>query len=82
MKDSSNARTVRRIFKDETKCYGYEIYENNMDNLKRVKTFLVLNDGFDTTLPLNDLGPLTDETLEELKNEGYIEVGKLKLTKK
>ncbi len=81
MKESERTKTIKNIFKDETECYTYETYEG-IDGLKRIKTYIILNDGFLTKILLSDLGLYTEGLASFLKEKGYINMDTLKLTKK
>ncbi len=59
-----------RLFEGEIDKLYYEIYIGN-DELKRVRTYAKLNDGFNTLLKFEELGLYTEELVNELKFNGY-----------
>lgn len=65
-------RLIQTLYKDEIKYYSYEIYEGS-DVIPHIRTYVTLNDEFGTKIKLEELGQISKNKIEELKQLGYRE---------
>lgn len=77
MIEKQRTREIKKLFKDETKYPAFEEY-TGLDNIKRIRTYLVLKDDFNTLIKLEELGMVTDDLIKELKSRGYTKINILK----
>lgn len=77
--ESERTKKIKSLYKDETKYLGFEekICPNGQ---KIIRTYLILDNGFDDKLKLEDLGYSTNETKLSLMNMGYRQIIDGKLT--
>ncbi len=72
---------IKRLFEEPIKIYGYEVYEW-IDMVKRVRTFVVLDDELNTVIDLEEVGIYSKELIDFLESKGYKEINKAKLLTK
>ncbi len=72
---------VKRLFQGEALSFVYVIY-NSVDNLKRVRTYLMLTDSNNMLYKLEEEGLYSIELIERLKREGYTEFNESKILRK
>lgn len=77
MIEKSRTRMIKKLFENDTNYKAFEEY-TGLDNIKRVRTYLVLKDDFNTLIKLEELGIVTDELIKDLKNSGYSKINILK----
>lgn len=73
MKDKPRTRWIKMIYKDEVKDYFYEEYVS-FDNLKRIRTYCILNDVYSRLIKLDEYGIWKQETINELEKDGYVSI--------
>lgn len=73
MVETKRMKMLISIYREDIKYKIYEIYKS-FDELERVRTYIILNDGFNTTLKMDELGLNTEETINELENLGYVSI--------
>lgn len=61
---------IEKLYKNEIKAYRYELYRGSTGET-HIRTWIILDDDFDTRLKVDELGIYSEETIEELKRNGY-----------
>ena len=81
---TNRTNSLKRLFKDEISNLCYEVYKGN-DELMRIRTYAILDDGFNTRIKLEELGVYSESLERELNNSGYssldLNINKKTLTK-
>ena len=80
VKESNRTKFLKKIYADEIDSLYYEEYISN-DNLKRLKTYMVLNDSFHTTFNLDNYGLFDEDKIKYLESNNYKSSNVKKLTK-
>lgn len=79
-KESLRTKFVKKIYKDEIKDLFYKEYISE-DNLRRIKTFMILDDIFHTIINLDNFGVWDEDKIKYLESNNYknadLEVKKL-----
>lgn len=73
MKDKTRTKWVKMIYKDQIKSFFYEEYVS-FDNLRRVRTYCMLDDEFKKLIKLDEYGVWSQRLIDELENEGYVSI--------
>lgn len=75
--ESKKAKTLREAFKtSETDILAYEIYEG-IDKTPRIALYILLDDEFETSIKLDELGIPSEELINNLEKIGYRQVRKV-----
>ena len=69
MKESERTRFLKKLYKDETKALLYEEYENN--NIRLLRTYILLNDEFSTLLRLDTIGIYSEDKIKYIESLNY-----------
>lgn len=73
MVETKRMKMLISIYREDIKYKIFEEYES-FDNLKRLRTYILLNDGFNTTLKMDEIGLSSEEAINELENLGYVSI--------
>lgn len=73
MKDKTRTKWIKMIYKDQIKNFFYEEYVS-FDNLRRVRTYCMLDDEFKKLIKLDEYGVWSQRLIDELENEGYVSI--------
>ncbi len=73
MKDKARTRWVKMVYKDQIVAFFYEEYVS-FDNLRRIRTYCVLEDNYSRLIKLDEYGVWKEETIKELVDEGYTSI--------
>lgn len=73
MKDKARTRWMKMVYGNQIKKYFYEEYVS-FDNLRRIRTYCVLEDMYFRLVKLDEYGIWKEETIEALQNEGYVSI--------
>lgn len=74
---------IEKLYIGEIKEYRYELYRGSTGET-HIRTWIILDDEFETKLKVDELGIYSEETIEDLKRNGYkplIDESKLQLKK-
>jgi len=74
--ESKKAKILREAFKtSENDIPVYEIYEG-IDKTPRVAIYILLDDGFNSKIKLDELGIMSNELITNLEKLGYKQITK------
>ena len=73
MKDKARTRWMKMVYGNQIKNYFYEEYIS-FDNLRRIRTYCVLDDEFNRLIKLDEYGVWKQSTIDELENDGYVSI--------
>ncbi len=73
MKDKARTRWMKMVYGNQIKNYFYEEYIS-FDNLRRIRTYCVLDDEFNKLIKLDEYGVWKQSTIDELENDGYVSI--------
>lgn len=76
MVKGKQTRLIESLYKGEIKALVYKVYTGS-DTTPHVKTYAILNDGFDTKIKLEELGQVDDNVISELKSFGYYDMDEI-----
>lgn len=68
-------KLIETLYKGEILNFAYEVYLGS-DVYPHIRTYVILNDGFNTKIKLEELGQYKEELIEELKLNGFIDITK------
>lgn len=75
--ESKKAKTLRESFRtSESDILAYEIYEG-IDKTPRIALYILLDDEFETSIKLDELGIPSEELINNLEKIGYRQVHKV-----
>lgn len=75
MRDKPRTRWIKMIYGKDNKIKGY-FYEEyvSFDNLRRIRTYCILDDMYSRLIKLDEYGIWKQEIIDELEQEGYVSI--------
>ena len=71
MKENTRTKFIKKLYKEEIKELIYEEYID-IDDIRKIRTYMLLNDAFNTIIKLENIGIWSEEKIKTLNNLGYI----------
>lgn len=81
MVKGKQTKLIESLYKGEILDFVYEVYQGS-DIYPHVRTYIILDDGFNTKIGLEELGQYKDELIDELKVNGFKNINEVKSLKK
>lgn len=81
MVKGKQTRLIETLYKGEILDFAYEVYQGSVAH-PHIRTYVILDDSFNTKIKLEELGQFKEELIEELKTNGFKDISEEKTLKK